>query len=75
MRPVRPTLGVKIMKKQIKAQTSVCGFVVVNGFFKWVPFRTHAQAIDDGAIRTVNTFKRDGHHWPRRWSVMRAAVV
>ena len=58
----------KIMKK---AQTSVCG--LVNQ--KWVAFRTHAQAIDAGAIRTVNTFKRDGHHWPRRWSVMRAAVV
>ena len=72
MRPVRPTyLGVNIMKKQ----TSVCGFVVVNGFFKWVPFRTHAQAIDAGAIRTVNTVKRDGHHFPRKASVMRAAVV
>ena len=68
MRPVRPTyLGVNIMKKQ----TSVCG--LVNQ--KWVAFRTHAQAIDAGAIRTVNTVKRDGHHFPRKASVMLAAIV
>ena len=54
-----------------KAQTSVCG--LVNQ--KWVAFRTHAQAIDAGAIRTVNTVKRDGHHFPRKASVMLAAVV
>jgi hypothetical protein len=54
-----------------KAQTSVCG--LINQ--KWVPFRTHAQAIDAGAIRTVKTFKRDGHHWPRKASVMLAAIV
>jgi hypothetical protein len=73
MRPVRPTyLGVNKMKKQ---HTSVCGFVSLNGSFKWVPFRTHAQAIDAGAIRTVNTVKHDGHHFPRKASVMLAAVV
>lgn len=73
MRPVRPTyLEVNKMKKQ---HTSVCGFVFLNGSFKWVPFRTHAQAIDAGAIRTINTVKRDGHHFPRKASVMLAAVV
>lgn len=59
----------------MQAQTSVCGFVSLNGSFKWVAFRTHAQAIDAGAIRTVKTFKRDGHHFPRKASVMLAAVV
>ena len=73
MRPVRPTyLGVKIMKK---SHTTVCGFVSLDGSFQWVAFRTHAQAIASGAVATVNTIKRDGHHFPRKASVMLAAIV
>jgi hypothetical protein len=73
MRPVRPTyLGVNNMNKK---HTSVCGFVNQNGSFQWVAFRTHAQAIASGAVATVNTIKRDGHHFPRKASVMLAAIV
>jgi len=55
--------------------TSVCGFVSLNGSFQWVAFRTHAQAIASGAVATVNTIKRDGHHFPRKASVMLAVIV
>jgi hypothetical protein len=58
-----------------KKHTSVCGFVNQNGSFQWVAFRTHAQAIASGAVATVNTIKRDGHHFPRKASVMLAAIV
>jgi hypothetical protein len=67
--PSSPNFRSKKMKKV--QHTTVCG--LVNQ--KWIAFRTHAQAIDAGAIRTVNTVKRDGHHWPRKASVMLAAVV